>query len=126
MDDSKQVEQLARAMMDAARAGEVEQLLPLLPIAPINMQDQAGNTMLMLAAYHGHMKLVEILINHGAELDLLNDRGQTSLAGAVFKGHKEIAKLLFSAGANPNLGTPSAIETAKFFEREEFLKLLEN
>ncbi len=40
----------------------------------------------MLAAYHGHAELVNLLIQHGADPNRVNDRGQSPLAGAVFKG----------------------------------------
>lgn len=39
----------------------------------------------MLAAYHGHVELVKLLIQHGGDPNRLNDRGQSPLAGAVFK-----------------------------------------
>jgi ankyrin repeat protein len=39
----------------------------------------------MLAAYHGHADLVQLLIQHGADPNRLNDRGQSPLAGALFK-----------------------------------------
>lgn len=40
---------------------------------------------LMLAAYYGHVDLVKLLIQHGADPNRLNDKGQSPLAGAVFK-----------------------------------------
>jgi ankyrin repeat protein len=48
----------------------------------------------MLAAYHGHLSLVQLLIRHGADPNTLNDRGQSPLAGAVFKDEAEIIKAL--------------------------------
>ena len=39
----------------------------------------------MLAAYHGHAELVALLLQHGADVNRLNDKGQSPLAGAVFK-----------------------------------------
>lgn len=127
MNTNDDAAQLAAAMMDAAREGNTEQLLPLLDAgAPLNMQDQEGNTMLMLAAYHGNAELVTELARRGADVELVNDRGQSPLAGAVFKGFADVTQALIAAGANPNAGKPSAIDTAKFFGREDFLSLLQS
>ena len=80
--------------------------------------------MLMLAAYHGHPPLVAALLEAGADPDLLNDRGQSPLAGAAFKGHVEVARVLLAGGADPESGSPSARETAQYFERAEISSLM--
>lgn len=49
---------------------------------------------IMLASYHGHLPLVHLLLQHGADPNTLNDRGQSPLAGAVFKNEEEIIKAL--------------------------------
>lgn len=116
---------LAHALMDAARAGDAASLLPLVEAgAPVNMQDAAGNSMLMLAAYHGHAPLVEALAARGADVDLANDRGQTPLAGAVFKGYADVIQVLVAHGADPDTGSPSARATAGFFGRSDLQELL--
>ncbi|MCS6712515.1 ankyrin repeat domain-containing protein [Brachybacterium sp. EF45031] len=117
---------LAQQMMDAARQGATAQLTPVLDQgAPLEMRDSAGNTMLMLAAYHGHAGLVAELARRGADVDALNDRGQSPLAGAVFKGFTDVVETLVAAGADPDAGAPSARDSARFFCREEMLRLLE-
>ncbi|WP_114854983.1 ankyrin repeat domain-containing protein [Brachybacterium sp. YJGR34] len=117
---------LANSLLDAARQGDSTTLLGLVDQgAPVNLRDGAGNTPLMLAAYHGHADLVRALADRGADVDLANDRGQTPLAGAAFKGYTDVAAALLAAGADPQAGTPSARETAQYFERAEILALLE-
>lgn len=117
---------LAQAMMDAARAGNQEGLVPILDQgAPLEMRDGAGNTMLMLAAYHGHAELVAELARRGADVDAANDRGQSPLAGVVFKDDLASARALIAAGADPDAGTPSARETAVYFEKPQFTALFE-
>ncbi len=47
----------------------------------------------MLASYHGHAPLVKLLLQHGADPNVLNDRGQSPLAGAVFKGESGVIEV---------------------------------
>jgi hypothetical protein len=46
------------------------------------------------------------------------------LAGAVFKNDTAVIELLLSADADPQAGSPSALETARFFAREELARQL--
>jgi ankyrin repeat protein len=78
----------------------------------------------MLAAYYGHALLVRALAARGADVDRANDRGRTPLAGVVFRGEVAVVEGLVSAGADPGLGTPSAIETVRFFGKEELVERL--
>lgn len=77
----------------------------------------------MLAAYSGHHTLVQSLLTRKANPNKLNDRGQSPLAGAVFKGEDEVVKVLVEGGADPRLGTPNAIESARMFGKEGMLRL---
>jgi uncharacterized protein len=67
----------------------------------------------MLAAYHGHASLVSLLLRHGADPNRINDRGQSPLAGVVFKNEEQCVKLLLEAGADPEIGTPSALDATR-------------
>lgn len=116
---------LATTMLEAARSGDADTLLSLINQgAPVNLRDGGGNSSLMLAAYHGHAALVRELAARGGDVDLTNDRGQSPLAGVAFKGTADVARELLEAGADPDLGTPSAAETAQYFEREEITALI--
>ena len=118
---------LAHSLLDSARNGDHTPLLSLIDQgAPVDLRDGSGNTPLMLAAYHGHAELVDELVARGADVDLANDRGQSPLAGVAFKGFTEVAQVLLDAGADPDLGAPSALETAKYFERAEIVSLIES
>jgi ankyrin repeat protein len=118
--------ELANALLDAARQGDGATVRAFLDRgAPVNLRDSAGNTPLMLAAYHGHADLVGELAARGADVDLLNDRGQSPLAGAAFKGFTDVAEALLEAGADPSLGEPSGLATAQYFERAEIVALIE-
>src|SRR5687768_3905625 len=117
--------ELAHRLFDAARSGETELLRSYLDAgAPATLTNSAGDSLLMLAAYHGHAQTVQLILGHGAEADTANDRGQTPLAGAAFKGYTEVARVLLDAGADPDAGSPSARAAAQMFARQEILDLL--
>ncbi|TVY36550.1 putative ankyrin repeat protein [Lachnellula subtilissima] len=109
----------ASKMYDAARAGQMDIFQQALPAGlPANMTNEKGDSLLMLAAYHGHAALVKLLLSHGADANSLNDRGQSPLAGAVFKMESEVVETLLEGGADPDYGTPSAMEAVKLFKQE--------
>ncbi|THH14666.1 hypothetical protein EW146_g5693 [Bondarzewia mesenterica] len=116
--------QFAHSMFDAARNGNAELLLQAVDAGlPVNLTNESGNTLLMLAAYAGHPELVRGLIERGADPNRLNDRQQSPLAGAVFKGEDEVVHVLCEAGADPRLGTPNAIQSARMFGKTELLSV---
>lgn len=118
-DDLEAVVDLAHQMFDLAREGHAERLAAYVEAGvPVDLTDAAGNTLLMLAAYHGHPVLVAALAQRGADVDRLNDRGQSPLAGAVFKGEDEVVATLLSAGADLDAGHPTARATARMFGRD--------
>jgi ankyrin repeat protein len=87
----------------------------------VDVRDPAGNTLLMLAAYHGHADTVAALIRHGADPDLRNDRDQSPIAGALFKGADDVVTVLLRAGADLDAGTPTARAAAAMFGRDHLL-----
>jgi ankyrin repeat protein len=114
--------ELAHQMLDLARAGDTVRLAAYVDAGvPVDLTDATGNTLLMLAAYHGHAETVTTLAERGADVDRLNDRGQSPLAGAVFKGESEVVATLLRHGADPEAGTPSARDTAGMFGQEALL-----
>ncbi len=116
---------LAHALFDAAREGNSAVLGSYLAAgAPATLTNSAGDSLVMLAAYHGHAGTVRLILDHGGDANMANDRGQTPLAGAVFKGYTDVARELLEAGADPDAGTPSARAAAQMFARTDILDLL--
>ncbi len=119
----EQLVELAHQMLDLARSGEGERLAAYVDAGcPVDLTDAAGNTLLMLAAYHGHAATVALLAARGADVDRVNDRGQSPLAGAVFKGEPDVVRTLLDHGSDPDAGTPTARETAAMFGQEDLLE----
>ncbi|MFD8827865.1 ankyrin repeat domain-containing protein [Streptomyces sp. NPDC059605] len=119
-----EVIELATKVFDLARSGETEALAAYVDAGvPANLTNDRGDSLLMLAAYHGHAAAVTALVDRGADPDRANDRGQTPLAGAVFKGEDAVIGALLAAGADPAAGTPSALDTARMFGKADLLEL---
>ncbi|WP_327674938.1 ankyrin repeat domain-containing protein [Kitasatospora sp. NBC_00458] len=117
---------LAGKLFDAARAGDTATLAAYVDAgAPADLTNDRGDTLLMLAAYHGHAASVTALLERGADPNRANDRGQTPLAGAVFKGADDVLAVLLGGGADPSAGTPSAVDTARMFGKEELVARFE-
>ncbi|MER5431513.1 ankyrin repeat domain-containing protein [Streptomyces sp. NPDC002588] len=119
-----EVVELATKIFDLARQGRTDELVAYVDAGvPANLTNDRGDSLVMLAAYHGHADAVRALLARGAEAGRINDRGQTPLAGAAFKGETDVIRVLLEAGADPAAGTPSAVDTARMFARAELLEL---
>jgi ankyrin repeat protein len=92
--------EFVQAVFGLVRSGDAGRLGPLLERGlPPNLRNQKGDSLLMLAAYHGHRDAARHLLEHGADPELRNDQGQTPLLGAAFKGDVAMVDLLLAHGA---------------------------
>ena len=65
----------------------------------INESDASGNWPLIIAAYMGHTKILELLLKNGAELSVLDpSMNATALHAAAYAGRSTSAKLLIEYG----------------------------
>ncbi len=119
----------AARVFDMARHGEARDLAALLDGGlPVDLRNDKGDTLLMLASYNGNAAVVEALLKRGADPDHRNDRGQLPLAGVAFKGDLAVTRLLVAHGAaveGPAGGdgrTPLMI--AAMFDRVEIAQAL--
>lgn len=114
------------SLFDLARAGDAEQLLPVIDQGvPVNLANHKGDTLLILATYNNHPALVQALIERGAEVNRLNARGQSALSCAVFVQNEESVRALLSAGADPDEGPVSARAAVDMFGLESMRALLD-
>ncbi|CZT21905.1 related to ankyrin [Ramularia collo-cygni] len=115
---------LATKLFNLARTGSTPELDAYTTAGiPLNLTNHAGDTLIMLAAYHGHASTCQMLVSKGVDVNVLNDRGQSPIAGAVFKGYDDVVKVLVDGGADLSVGQPNAVEAAIMFKREECLRL---
>lgn len=72
--------------------------------ADVNFLDpKKGKTALMNAAEGGFLKIAEMLLSHGAKVDIKDRYGQTALYLACGNGRSRVARLLLEHGANVDL-----------------------
>lgn len=110
---------------DLAREGAAAELAERIDAGvPVNLTTGTGDTLLILAAYHGHEDTVRALLDRGADHGRVNDRGQTALGAAVFRQCVPAVEALLAAGADPHLGRQSGFAVAEVFELPEMTALL--
>ncbi len=90
------------------------------------LQDLGGNYDLNGAAFHGHWRLCQFLLEQGADANYeLPDTGETALHAALCKAGRPaynfVVELLLSKGANPNSRTKPNQITGSFM-RDAFTK----
>jgi hypothetical protein len=99
MDRDRSRSELGATLRRAAASGDVGALRSLLgkPL-DIDAPDEAGRTALMLATLNRHALAVEVLLQHGADPNIADDRGVTALQAAGPE-ESEITAALKLAGA---------------------------
>jgi uncharacterized protein len=120
---------LQQMALGFARNGETKHLAAMLHAGlPVNLSDAKGNSLLMLASYHGEVETARMLLENEADVDRRNDRGQTPLGGAAFKGYEEIIALLLAHDADidaDNGGGMTPIMFAAMFGRTKVVAQLQ-
>lgn len=86
------------------KSDQVGAALAAAPNVDLEKQDKAGETALMLAALNGDVKLAQILIEKGAEV---NKKGWTPLHYAATNGHDDVVSLLLDKSAYIDAGSPN-------------------
>lgn len=98
-------------------AGDVAQVRAWLDAGmdPDYLADRVG-TGLMVAAWHGHLPIMELLVARGADVNKSNALGEQALMHAAWRGNVDAIKWLLAKGARINNGTMrwSALHYAAF------------
>jgi len=118
----------AEQVFNKARDGDAAMLAALLSKGlPGNLRNHKGDTLLMLASYHGHVEAVKVLLEHNADPEIRNDNGQSPIAGAAFKGDLEMVKTLVEGGAQvegASFDGRTALMMAAMFNRTPIIDYL--
>jgi ankyrin repeat protein len=64
--------------------------------------DGSGQTTLHWAAFYGHVDAVQLLLEHGADVDARGADSATALHRAAESGHAEVVRVLLDGGATPS------------------------
>jgi uncharacterized protein len=91
---------------EAAAVGHLARVKELIEKnqAEANSLSPDGFPVVALAAFLGHLEVVEYLAAHGADIDAAatNGSGYNALTGAVTSGHAAVVQWLLEHGANAN------------------------
>ncbi|WP_297205111.1 ankyrin repeat domain-containing protein [uncultured Brachyspira sp.] len=81
--------------LDAAVFGDEDVIKDILQKnININIQDDVGNTALILACMEGHIQVVKLLVEANADKSVLNKHGNNALFYAKQKNYSDIIKLI--------------------------------
>jgi uncharacterized protein len=92
------------ALHRAAGAGAVESCKLLLARSATLLEDRDmyGRSALRCAANAGSLSIVQVLVQHGADVNTVDHKGRTPLFGACLYQHVSVAAFLLEAGAGVN------------------------
>ena len=117
-----------RGAFALVRAGDAERLASFISKGmPVNFRNEKGDSMIMLASYHGHLDAARVLLDAGADPQVANDQGQTPLAGAAYKGNVPMVELLLAHGAHVEGASPDGktpVMMAAMFNRSAVVDVL--
>lgn len=109
---------LAHAFLSAKR-GDAESLKEVLPqLSDVDATDALGNTMLHYAASSGHLEVVQLLLESGANKNKQNEEGNTALILASANTRLDVVNELLAAKAKTEIRNESkntAMHFASYF-----------
>jgi len=97
-------------LVDTVSRGDVEAASAILAADPaLARQEQGGATPLHYAAVHGQTSAVDLLIDHGADLEALDQEyGAAPIGWANEKGHMDLVRHMRARGAHVSLHMAAA------------------
>jgi ankyrin repeat protein len=92
----------------------------------VDARNELGETALMLASKSGHVRIVQNLLDHAANINILNSSGQSALFYAVLFCKPEIADMLLRAGGQPGQADTSGVSPAAYLQNFKEVKALQS
>lgn len=112
-------------ILEAADKNETAAVIDLLKRGmDVNTADRAGTTLLMIAARHGNLDLLQTLLNNRASINRRNQFGDSALLLATLNARFDASKLLMEKGAELNPAGWTPLHYAVFGGDPEILSLL--
>lgn len=110
------------------RLGDVNKISSLLNSEAdlINRPNEAGFSILILAAYRGHDEIVDFLLIKDANVNYKSEMG-TALTAAVFRGNFDLSTKLLNREANPDIADLKGVTPLMYaaqFKNKDIIKLL--
>lgn len=105
---------------------DIAQSLLTLGASP-NYRSDGMSSALLLCLENEYFKLAELMVEHGAEVDIRNAKGWTPLIWAAMKGRQKAVEFLLARGANIHACTNdgwNAVTGAYFKKRTSIVDLL--
>lgn len=98
--DTNIIAQDVFGLVNDGKTAKIEKLLQTAQASQlVNIRNKDGMTPLHRASVKGHVDIVRLLINKGADIEATDGRGWTPLHIAAMKGHAQIVELLTQSGA---------------------------
>lgn len=82
-------------------------------VAFVDEKDEYGNTALMLAACWGHIDIVTLLLDKGADIDLKSSKGQSAVMWAENNQRSEVLELFRQWPKTPRPAPPQEKDVAQ-------------
>ena len=121
----------AQDILQSTEKGDLAKVNVLLKEDPqlVNMKtkDDYGSSLIAIASEYGHKKIVELLIEKGADVNGKDNYGSPVLSYAAYKGHEDVVELLIMKGADVNEKSDrgiSALHDAANYGQVEVMALL--
>ncbi|XP_032885049.1 ankyrin-1-like [Amblyraja radiata] len=97
---TQQVHNELAQLYQIVTSGDLPGLDKAIGHSDINGINTSNETLLHIASSHGHVRIIEYLLNKGAKLEVRDNKGQSPLHRAAEKGHTAAVQALLQAGAH--------------------------
>uniref|UniRef100_A0A8C5UBM4 Uncharacterized protein n=1 Tax=Malurus cyaneus samueli TaxID=2593467 RepID=A0A8C5UBM4_9PASS len=104
--------------------GSLSELRKTLKDNDLNVLNPSSETLLHVAAAHGHPSITEYLLSKGAKPGVRDRKGRTALHRAAEKGHGGAVKVLLQGGASINQAEETPLHIAVLHNKRALVRLL--